>query len=309
MTRHSKQNTAAGHFTYAEYQMLKDRWGTRKLRLSTENMRAFQACYLCLQDAQRPVCCSEGHMYCKECILSDILGQKSQLSMLAKQRDELRAKEQEKKMEAEQAASRRRIEAFALGESSTVHPTLKRKLGDDECSPREHTEKHGKTEARIKSDATMPAFWLPSMAPQADANPSAMLAQDRVSTTLCIAGKPHKLTYVIYIPNSSTKGLVDVHFAKRTTDTKPQLYCPSCKKEFSTSSHPSILRKCGHVLCAPCTKELVHIPLQQGERVGCPDCSAAVEKQRDVIALARDGTGFASDGTAEIKSDGVAFQG
>lgn len=47
--------------------MLKDRWGSRKLRLTVESMRAFYACCLCLQDAQRPVCCAQGHVFCKVC--------------------------------------------------------------------------------------------------------------------------------------------------------------------------------------------------------------------------------------------------
>lgn len=35
----------------------------------------------------------------------------------------------------------------------------------------------------------------------------------------------------------------------------------------------------------------------------------AVKKERDVISLVREGTGFAGGGTAEAKSKGIAFQG
>lgn len=62
-------NISAYHHCLTE-RMLKDRWGSRSLRLSKENMRAFYACYLCLQAAQQPVCCGEGHLFCKVCFMA-----------------------------------------------------------------------------------------------------------------------------------------------------------------------------------------------------------------------------------------------
>src|SRR4051794_29689697 len=41
-------------------------------------MRECDACYLCLQRARDPVCCTQGHLYCKECILENILAQKKE---------------------------------------------------------------------------------------------------------------------------------------------------------------------------------------------------------------------------------------
>src|SRR5438034_3662147 len=42
-------------------------------------MRECDACYLCLQRAREPVCCTQGHLYCKECILENILAQKKEI--------------------------------------------------------------------------------------------------------------------------------------------------------------------------------------------------------------------------------------
>lgn len=286
--------------------MLKDRWGSRKLRLSVENMRGFHACCLCLQSAQRPVCCSEGHLFCKvrplylltqECVLNDLVTQKTQLAEHAKRRAELVQKKSDQ--DAEDAASKERskIAAFEASASALPSESSKRKREDEGDGSAK--------QARTDESPANPAFWLPSLTPGVEMDAEALreLAKDdRPSTTMCIAGsdKPHKLTM---------KGLVPVHFSTRTVDTKPQLYCPSCKKEFALASQVHVLRKCGHVLCASCTKELVETPLAKGEASACPECSTPVPRKQDVIAIAREGTGFAGGGRAEAKTKGIAFQG
>lgn len=35
-------------------------------------MRRFDACALCLQRARDPVACHKGHLFCKECALTDL---------------------------------------------------------------------------------------------------------------------------------------------------------------------------------------------------------------------------------------------
>lgn len=35
-------------------------------------MRRFDACALCLQRAREPVACQKGHLFCKECIYTDL---------------------------------------------------------------------------------------------------------------------------------------------------------------------------------------------------------------------------------------------
>jgi nitric oxide synthase-interacting protein len=70
MSRHSKNNTALGFFTYAERQKLN--YGTQKLRLGRESLRDFDACILCLQKARNPVICPKGHLMCKECIYESV---------------------------------------------------------------------------------------------------------------------------------------------------------------------------------------------------------------------------------------------
>jgi hypothetical protein len=35
-------------------------------------MRQFDACALCLHRAREPVACNEGHLFCKECVYTDL---------------------------------------------------------------------------------------------------------------------------------------------------------------------------------------------------------------------------------------------
>ena len=58
MTRHSKNNTARGYFTYAEKQMLE--YGTQRQRVGRDSLRRFDACHLCLQTAVDPMSWYEG---------------------------------------------------------------------------------------------------------------------------------------------------------------------------------------------------------------------------------------------------------
>jgi nitric oxide synthase-interacting protein len=41
-------------------------------RLGNESMRRFDACALCLNSAREPLACNEGHLFCKECVYTDL---------------------------------------------------------------------------------------------------------------------------------------------------------------------------------------------------------------------------------------------
>ena len=78
MSRHSKNNTGSSIFTYGERQMLKDlnEWGEIETRLGVDSQKKFEQCPLCLNILTNPVSCQKGHLFCKECLLKDLLFQK-----------------------------------------------------------------------------------------------------------------------------------------------------------------------------------------------------------------------------------------
>lgn len=64
------------------------------------------------------------------------------------------------------------------------------------------------------------------------------------------------------------------------------------------------MKPCGHVICKTCTDSLVK-PSKQ-----CIHCDAVLKSvEKDIIALTREGTGYAAGGMAETSKKGVAFQG
>lgn len=140
--------------------------------------------------------------------------QKSALAQHAKKRAE-RAQAEVTEAETKHAeAEAERRTAFVRDEG----PMPKRKCADEDGAPRKRAE--------VSSDSAMPAFWLPSMTPDAAA-PASDNDVPRASTTLCTATseKPHRLV---------SKHLVPVHFSRRGIDGAEQMYCPCCKKEYTS---------------------------------------------------------------------------
>ncbi|WFD34774.1 hypothetical protein MCUN1_001618 [Malassezia cuniculi] len=266
--------------------MLRDQWGSRRKRLGAENLRSFDACCLCLQRAQRPVCDSHGHLFCKECVLSDLITQKSNLAKADKQRAHAEKVRAEQAKEAERDAAAAKIADFEKG------------------SKRAHTEEDEASKKR-RRDGANPAFWLPALAPGVDMDEEQLRqfeANTPPRTPLCLAtDKPHPLT---------SKQLVDIVLSVRKVGVEEQLFCPSCKKQFTASSHIHVIRGCGHAFCAPCATTLVKQPLDKGEAGSCPECSTDIPSwARHVVAIAREGTGYAGGGVSETATKGVAFQG
>jgi len=100
MSRHSKHNVL---FTSHERSLLK--YGTQKERLGKDSIKNFDCCVLCLNELRTPMSCTKGHLYCKECIYSNLLDQKKDIKRKEKEWEQQQLKlqsEVEKKQEKEQ---------------------------------------------------------------------------------------------------------------------------------------------------------------------------------------------------------------
>lgn len=331
MTKHSKNNTASSIFSYAEYKKLN--YGTKKQRLGNESMRNFDACALCLNRARDPLSCGEGHLFCKECVYTDLLTQKTDMKKQKDRLDALKREAEEERERARMAARERVLLEFEKGQltlaSSSIigtKPTVsseprgtKRKFEFDTSAVEKMTKEAEEAALQqIEKEQAealkhkLPDFWLPSLTPTYQSSgPPQSLSDVKVQTT-CHGGNPiHQLAlknlfsvkFTIFETNSSKPSEstpAEGSASKVKEDGEPM--CPSCKKRLSNNSLIYVMKPCGHVTCKTCVDTLVR-PSKQ-----CIVCDTQL-KDKDIIELKREGTGFAGGGMAETSKAGVAFQG
>ncbi|KAF4608146.1 hypothetical protein EYR40_000490 [Pleurotus pulmonarius] len=330
MTKHSKNNTASSIFSYAEYKKLD--YGTKKQRLGNESMRRFDACALCLNRAREPLACYEGHLFCKECVYTDLLTQKKDIKRQKERLENLKKEAEAERQRAKEAARERVLLEFEKGQlglaaTSTTGTTsgvnnegrgTKRKF-DFDVSKVESLAQEAEESALLQIEKEqaealrnkLPDFWLPSLTPTYTSSGPPRSLQDVKLQTTCRGGNPsHTL---------SLKQLVPVKFSYHTPSSasvaspvgngelssqkeERDPMCPSCKKGFSNSVLMFLTKTCSHVTCKTCTDTLVR-PAKQ-----CIVCDAQL-KDGDIIELKREGTGFAGGGLAESSRAGIAFQG
>ncbi|KAF9810228.1 hypothetical protein IEO21_07070 [Rhodonia placenta] len=286
-------------------------------------MRRFDACALCLQRAREPVACQKGHLFCKECsrrcrTLSDRrLGWKHS-SARRKRRNEAH----ERLPASASCSSSRR----ALSQTNVrPPPRILRKFDFSESTvdtlAREAEEAALRQIEREQAEALkhkLPDFWLPSLTPTyASSGPPASLADVKLQTTCRGGNPPHHLTRKTLIPvhfifdtsaSTQPRSVESTPSTESGTEAKPKrdeektAICPSCKKVLSNSALMNLMKPCGHVVCKTCTDTLVK-PAKQ-----CIQCDVQLA-DKDIIELAREGTGYAAGGLAETSKKGVAFQG
>ncbi|KAF9449878.1 hypothetical protein P691DRAFT_811443 [Macrolepiota fuliginosa MF-IS2] len=339
MTKHSKNNTASSIFSYAERK--KTEYGTQKQRLGNESMRKFDACALCLNPAREPLACDEGHLFCKECVYTDLLTQKKDIKRQKERLETWKRESEGEKTRAREAARERVLLEFEKSQLGlAARPTdigtkggtsteegrgMKRKFEFDapavEQLQREAEEAAMRKIEKEQAEALknkLPDFWLPSLTPTySSTGPPTSLGQVKIQT-MCRGGDPtHPLSLKTLSPvnftfyeGSSRHPISEASSSVGSGNdgprpkTKEDLdpMCPSCKKQLSNNILMFMIKPCGHVTCKTCTDTLVR-PSKQ-----CMVCDQEL-KNGDIQGLKREGTGFAGGGLAETSKSGIAFQG
>ncbi|KAF9353862.1 hypothetical protein BGX26_008388 [Mortierella sp. AD094] len=331
MSRHSKNNTARGHFTYAEKQMLE--YGTKKQRLGRDSMRDFDACFLCLQTARDPVCCPEGHLSCKECIYENILAQKQEIERQAKLCALQQEQEQQDQILKEELAQQIILKEFeksqmgVLSKTKSVRGKLTGLTGDtplpespstsnealqgqkkrpfeldtselERMSKQERIDVAKAIEEEAKSKKpVLPSFWVPSLTPS---DKKSEFKPTKLNTVCTATDTEHKLSLKHLIPVKFETAMED-HDESEAKYAKASSICPICRKGFTNTTKMSILKSCGHVYCDNCCKQFVK---KEGK---CQTCDRKT-KEKDIIVMRGEGSGFSAGGAKEAKKFDVAFQ-
>ncbi|KIK96878.1 hypothetical protein PAXRUDRAFT_32109 [Paxillus rubicundulus Ve08.2h10] len=334
MTKHSKNNTASSVFSYAEKQ--KTDYGTKRQRLGNESMRNFDACALCLQRARDPMACAHGHLFCKECAYTDLLGQKRDIKRQKERLEQLKREIEEEKQRATEAARERVLRDFekgqlglsanlpAIGTTSSAESAKDSRVGkrklDFDASTVEALTREAEEAALIQIEREqaealrhkLPDFWLPSLTPTYTSNGPPSSLKDVKVQTMCRGGyPPHAVTLKSFtsvqfsfptsVSRSEESTPAETDKGKKVEEPKDPI-CPSCKTNLSNNKLVFLMKACSHVVCKVCTDTLVR-PAKQ-----CIVCDRTL-KDTDIVELKREGTGFAGGGLAETTKKGVAFQG
>jgi nitric oxide synthase-interacting protein len=119
MTRHSKNNVSLGHFTQAEVVKL-NRKNIRQ-RLGRDSIQNWDACCLCLATVQNPVEFSQ-RLFCKSCILENILAQKEKIANKVKSDAILQGQLDLKLIQIEKDEHKAELDSF-IKQNSIAHVT------------------------------------------------------------------------------------------------------------------------------------------------------------------------------------------
>jgi len=246
----------------------------KKIRLGKDAVKGFDCCSLTLQPTDRPVITPQGWIFSKEAILTFILEKKKEYEKkLKKYESQL---EQEKKDYLESAnkddeEARKKFEATEKNIITKRVEAFKQDGGYESIS----------NTATGERKRHLPAFWMPSMGPQA---------------------KKTKLTQpdkTVYCPMSRQpirmKDLIDVKWTlvkdpdnKASIIAKDERYqCAVTGDTLYNSTHCAVLRPTGDVVTMECVDKIIRKDMRH-------PLTGQSLKEKDIIPIQRGSTGFAS---------------
>ena len=224
MSKHSKNNRGSSVFTYMERKMLKQKnlWGDITGRLSQDNQKSFEQCSICLSLAVNPVCCLKGSIFCKQCLLENLLFQKQEIKKLTKkyeeqEKDKLdkKEKEEDKKEDKNKKEDNNMIKAIEIYHRSKNHDLKK-------------------------------CFWnFEHLEPFVEE----------------IKEKPKNVLYCPACENRHIMGIkeyINLNMNTNNDEKNNKFICPICENVLNIQKIIA-LKKCGHVFCLKCFEDVFKV--------------------------------------------------
>ena len=269
MGRHSKQAGGMGseNLTHAERAALG--FGTAVERLGKDSVKDFDACALCLQPVTDPVVTPGGVLYERQAILENLVQQKKEY---AARLAVYEAKLADRKTAADAVA--RDAEAAAV---EAFHRQNNGGGGTSLAAAGGPAGGAGSAKGVAPAaEASLKAFWLPSLGPEA----AETLEKPSGETRCPATGQKLRL-----------KDLLPVRFTPAPDSEGDGRYmCPLCKETLTNVTRVVVLQPGGDCTCEACYTRFV-----------AQDCAYDGRPVKGVIRLERGGTGFAATSTVEAK--------
>jgi len=262
-------------FTHHERKLLK--YGTVSERLGADSVKSFECCSLCLKTFVEPMCCSKGHVFCKECIYGCLLRQKQDIG-----EQMLKYDEQVQRLETEnpRIENERRIKEIEDFDKSAHGLNLDGPQAfKTKAEPKLDLKKFD-AEKKIAKKLELKSFWVPGVG---DPTLTPTLLKKPSTETTCPEGNhPLRLKKLVKMKCAVNKNPQDEKLSgKGVTGT---YQCPVCCKTLAGAMKAAVLKTCGHVICIHCLDQL-----KKEEQ--CAVCSVKF-KEKSVIKLQSGGTGY-----------------
>ena len=319
MGKHSRHSNTREFFTSGEREKASRLYGSAHARLGADSQRRFDECQLCLGRLVEPTATPAGFLYCRECILKNLLQQKQMLD--AARREYAAQADGDAAAEAARAVATAtaRVSAFERLEqgvlenggggssgavaSSSSSAGAPRALSAAELMHLRATERIDPRTAREKrEEAESSSFWAPAAAPSAaatrlkapDAHPRDPCGGDFLRVKQLIAvrltkapeetlgggGSASSIAAAAAALSGVGSGAGDDH---GRSSAEARFICPGCLRGI-TSQQMHLFAPCGHALCDACVKRFVDATMR------CHECNHALTG-KDVIKLMQGGTG------------------
>lgn len=304
MGRHSKQSSTREFFTSGERARASGSYGTRVQRLGADSQRRFGDCSLCLAVAIDPVASPSGSVYCRECILKNLLAQKQALVEQKKDYEEHLAQvaaDAEGAEAAKRVAALRDFERSELSVTSAMTGAIgaaallaeQRHVAELRAEVSKRIDNRDSSEKRSALEHA--SFWAPASTPGAAADvvraPDPH-QRDPISGDILRVKDLVAIKFTLARPaatDDDDTGLAVAEGVDSSTARGSDMgkyMCKACMKAI-VFQKAYLFKPCGHVLCDKCVAAFV-IPSKH-----CFVCSAPVTKA-DVIKLQQGGSSFAS---------------
>lgn len=139
------------------------------------SLKRFEQCTLCLSKAIRAVACPKGHLFCRDCLIGNLVEQKKEKARELAVWEATQKKEKLKQMAKEKEEAEKEKKSFAekvygvpLAKERDKYERVQK---EDEKETRRIIDQltEHKTDAETKKEWIKTSFWTPEMTPSAEA--------------------------------------------------------------------------------------------------------------------------------------------